>query len=96
MGGLGVDSTFLEMGKISGAGLDVWSPELPARDNPLLLSPNVTVTWHTAGVTHEARRNAAMMAADQIETILRGVRPPRIINPAVWPVYLDRFKRLFG
>ncbi len=81
---------------LSGAGLDVWSVEPPARDNPLLLLPNVTATYHTAGVTHEARRNAATMAADQIEMLVRGEMGPRIINPEVWPVYLDRMKRIFG
>jgi D-3-phosphoglycerate dehydrogenase / 2-oxoglutarate reductase len=83
-------------GHLSGAGLDVWSIEPPKKDNPLLLLPNVTVTFHTAGVTHEARRNGAAMAADQIKTMLRGERPPHIINPEVWPVYLERFKVLFS
>lgn len=81
---------------LSGAGLDVWSVEPPARDNPLLLLPNVTATYHTAGVTHEARRNAATMAADQIQMLVRAEKGPRIINPEVWPVYLERFKKLFG
>ena len=81
---------------LSGAGLDVWSVEPPAKDNPLLSLPNVTCTYHTAGVTHEARRNAAVMGADQIEGLVRGERPPRLVNPEAWPAYLERKKRIFG
>lgn len=86
----------LRDGHLSGAGLDVWTVEPPARDNPLLTLPNVTATYHTAGVTHEARRNAATMAAEQIEAMLRGDLAPRIVNPEVWPTFLERQRRLFG
>ncbi len=86
----------LRDGHLSGAGLDVWSVEPPAQDNPLLSLPNVTATYHIAGVTHEARRNAASMAAEQIEGMLKGQRAPRMANPEVWPVFLERYKKMFG
>lgn len=81
---------------LGGAGLDVWEPEPPPLDHPLLQMPNVVATYHTAGVTHEARRNVAAIAAEQIVGMLRGERPPRLINPTVWPAYAQRFERILG
>ena len=81
---------------LGGAGLDVWEPEPPPLDHPLLQMPNVVATYHTAGVTHEARRNVAAIAAEQIVGMLGGERPPRLVNPAVWPAYAARFERILG
>jgi len=81
---------------LGGAGLDVWEPEPPPLDHPLLQMPNVVATYHTAGVTHEARRNVAAIAALQIVGMLRGERPLRLVNPAVWPAYAKRFERILG
>jgi D-3-phosphoglycerate dehydrogenase len=86
----------LVKGHLFGAGLDVWAVEPPAPDHPLLKLPNVVGTYHTAGVTHEARRNAAIMAAEQIETLLRGEKGPRIVNPEAWPVFVERYTKMFG
>lgn len=86
----------LKSGHIRGAGLDVWDVEPPPLDHPLLTLDNVVATFHTAGVTHEARRNVALMAADQIMEALDGHRPPRLINPEVWPAYARRFETLLG
>ena len=71
----------LASGHLAGAGLDVWEPEPPPLDHQLLKMPNVVATYHTAGVTHEARRNIAGMAAEQIVGLLKGERPPRLVNP---------------
>jgi D-3-phosphoglycerate dehydrogenase len=81
----------LQSGHIAGAGLDVWQPEPPPLDNPLLALPNVIATYHTAGVTHEARRNVAIMGSAQIIEVLRGGRPPRFVNPEVWPRFVARY-----
>lgn len=65
----------LVSGHLSGAGLDVWQTEPPRRDNPLLGLSNVVATFHTAGVSHEGRRNVARMAAQQIQLMAQG-KPP--------------------
>jgi D-3-phosphoglycerate dehydrogenase len=82
--------------QIAGAGLDVWSKEPPAMDHPLLQFENVIASPHTAGVTREARANMGKFAAEQLVLTLDGKRPPRIVNPDVWPAYARRFERTFG
>jgi D-3-phosphoglycerate dehydrogenase len=86
----------LRSGHLAGAGLDVWQPEPPPLDHPLLAMPNVFATYHTAGVTHEARRNIARMGSEQIVGLLRGEKPPRLVNPKAWPAFTGRFQRARG
>jgi D-3-phosphoglycerate dehydrogenase len=75
----------LQEGHLAGAGLDVFDPEPPQPDNPLLHMSNVIVTPHIASNTD--RGIDAMMhgAIDQILHVLRGERPPFLVNPAAWP-----------
>ena len=84
----------LRAGHLRGAGLDVWQQEPPARDAPLLGLANVVATFHTAGVTHEARRNVARSSAMQLAAMLRGERPPQLVNPEVWPIASRRIADL--
>ncbi len=86
----------LKAKKIAGAGLDVWEKEPPPSEHLLLAFDNVLVSPHTAGVTVETRQNMARIAAAQILDALDGKKPPRIVNPEVWPVYAERFARTFG
>jgi len=82
--------------RIAGAGLDVWAKEPPPPEHPLLQFDNVLASPHTAGVTKQARENMGRIAAEQILQALDGKRPPRIINPEVWPHYVERFRHTFG
>jgi D-3-phosphoglycerate dehydrogenase len=82
--------------RIAGAGIDVWDKEPPAFDHPLLQFDNVIASPHTAGVTREARANMGRIAAEQLIMTLDGRRPPRIVNPRVWPLYAKRFEQAFG
>ncbi|MEZ5658104.1 MAG: hydroxyacid dehydrogenase [Burkholderiaceae bacterium] len=75
----------LSAGHLAGAGLDVWEPEPPPLDHPLLALPNVVATYHTAGVSHEGRRSVAESAATQLLELAAGRRPPHVVNPEVWP-----------
>jgi D-3-phosphoglycerate dehydrogenase / 2-oxoglutarate reductase len=86
----------LQEQRIAGAGLDVWSKEPPPPDHPLLQFDNVLASPHTAGVTREARQNMGRIAAEQLLDALDGKRPPRLINPEVWPRYSERFRLTFG
>src|SRR5437660_3350644 len=82
--------------RIAGAGLDVWDKEPPPPEHPLLQFDNVLASPHTAGVTREARINMGRIAAEQLLDALDGKKPPRIVNPEVWPAYAKRFERTFG
>jgi D-3-phosphoglycerate dehydrogenase len=86
----------LESGHLAGAGLDVWDVEPPPLEHPLLKCDNVIASFHTAGVKHEARYHTASWGAEQIAAIARGLRPPRIVNPEVWPAYVRRFEAITG
>jgi D-3-phosphoglycerate dehydrogenase / 2-oxoglutarate reductase len=82
--------------RIAGAGLDVWEEEPPPNEHPLLKFDNVLVSPHTAGITRQSRHNIARIAAEQLLDILDGRRPPRLLNPEVWPIYAERFARILG
>jgi D-3-phosphoglycerate dehydrogenase len=82
--------------QIAGAGLDVWEDEPPPSDHPLLRFDNVVASPHSAGVTRQSRHNIARIAAEQMLDILDGKKPPRLLNPEVWPVYRERFGRILG
>jgi len=82
--------------QIAGAGLDVWEDEPPPHDHPLMGFANVLVSPHTAGITRQSRHNIAKIAAEQMLDILDGKKPPRLLNPEVWPAYQDRFQRILG
>ena len=86
----------LKSGHIAGAGLDVWVEDPPPLTHPLLKFDNVIATYHTAGVTHDSRSAMAEWNAEQVAGVLRGERPPRLVNPEAWDKYVQRFERIFG
>lgn len=86
----------LKSGHLAGAGVDVWVEEPPPLAHPLLALDNVIATFHTAGVTEDSRHNMANWNADQLAGILRGERPPRLVNPDAWPKFKRRLEKILG
>jgi D-3-phosphoglycerate dehydrogenase / 2-oxoglutarate reductase len=86
-------ATALTEGQLGGAAVDVWSQEPPSLDHPLLKLEQVIATPHIAGSTVQGYEAVAVSAAEQIVMAFEGRRPPRMLNPVVWPVFLDRLTR---
>ncbi|HXC39079.1 MAG TPA: hydroxyacid dehydrogenase [Burkholderiales bacterium] len=82
--------------RIAGVGVDVFTTEPPPPDHPLFAFDNVLATPHTAGITVEANRGIGEATGEQWLDIFAGRVPPRLINPAAWPAYRNRFERLLG
>jgi D-3-phosphoglycerate dehydrogenase / 2-oxoglutarate reductase len=73
----------LVKGTIAGAGLDVRATEPPGdpRFNSL---PNVILSPHVAGVTHDTVSRMSHLAVDSILSAQAGEEPHGLLNPAAW------------
>jgi D-3-phosphoglycerate dehydrogenase len=66
--------------RLHGAGLDVFSSEPVAADNPWRDIDNVIVTPHMAGQSREAAARASTMAAEGVLAVLNGEKWPHVAN----------------
>jgi len=82
----------LKDGKICGAGLDVWDPEPPSADNPLLGMDNVVALPHIASASIETRTKMIDMAVENLNSILDGRIPPNLVNKDVINVRPPSYK----
>lgn len=76
--------TALDAGLISGAGVDVTTPEPPPTDSPLMRiarRPNVIVTPHVAWASDEAQQTLADQLFDNIENFVAG-KPTNLVDGA--------------
>ena len=73
----------LVAGRLAGAALDVLQNEPLQGGNRFLSLPNVIVTPHLGGATHDVVRHQSDIVVDAIESYLRGERPRWIANPEV-------------
>ena len=72
----------LNSGTIAGAGMDVFSPEPPLPENPLLTAKNTVLLPHSGACTIESHEKAGMMAARNVADFFAGRVVKTILNPA--------------
>lgn len=78
-------ATALDAGRLAGAVLDVFETQPLPDDSTLRRHPGVLLTPHLAGLTQEAERAMGLLAVDTLAALLlRGERPPNIVNPEVF------------
>lgn len=70
----------LHAGRIAGAALDVFDPEPPAPDSPLLKAPNVVLSPHVGGVSRETLIRIALAAVENVRTHLAGRTPADVVE----------------
>ncbi len=79
---------------IAGAALDVFEPEPPGAENPLLdpaFEGRTLFSPHTAGVTHEAMWRMPLAQVDNILAAFRGEPPEWTVNPEAIPRWKSRW-----
>jgi len=72
----------LHTGKIAGAGIDVFEPEPPDPESPLLHLDSVIATPHVGAASEETVQALLEGALENVEAYLSG-RPQNVVNPAV-------------
>ena len=71
----------LNDGRLGGYAADVYLPEPPPPDDPILSAPNVILTPHSAAWSLDVRRDMTQMAMENILAMLTGGAPESVVNP---------------
>ncbi|MDP2916594.1 MAG: NAD(P)-dependent oxidoreductase, partial [Dehalococcoidia bacterium] len=87
----------LKEGWIAGAALDVFEPEVPRPDNPLLDEDfyfKTLYTPHAAGLNPDNEWQLPVVQMENCVTALRGEIPKYVVNPDVIPKWRERIRAL--
>lgn len=71
---------YLQLGRIAGAGVDVFSTE-PPQDSPLLAIESVLATPHIGAYTLEAMNRMDVKCAETVCQVFEGELPVNVLNP---------------
>jgi D-3-phosphoglycerate dehydrogenase len=77
----------LRAGHLAAAGIDTWPGHRADPQSPLIGLPNVVLTQHNAGFTHEAIARMVQATVGGIWETLAGTAPvsSTLVNPEIWP-----------
>ncbi|MEX2375698.1 MAG: NAD(P)-dependent oxidoreductase [Dehalococcoidia bacterium] len=70
----------LDSGHLGGYAVDVYDPEPPKREDPLLAHPGVLATPHMAAMTVDALEEMSTSVANGVVTVLAGGHPPNLVD----------------
>ena len=74
----------LSKGIIAGAGMDVFCSEPPNPDDPILNTPNLIISPHSAAQTREAVIKMATMCVEGCLAVCRGEKWPHVADKSVY------------
>ena len=74
----------LDAGQLAAAGIDAYIQEPPDITHPIFSHPRVVFTPHSGADTFEAVENVGLMNIADIEELMAGGRPRRVLNPEVF------------
>ena len=91
----------LMAGRIAGAGIDVFDPEPPSADDPLLALDNVILAPHGLAMTDELFANCGALDIKAVFDVMHGREPQgivqrRVTGNAEWRRRLDANRARFG
>lgn len=75
----------LASGHLAGAAIDAYTVEPPDRSHPIFTAPNTVFMPHNGADTVEAVENVGLMNIADIQELMAGGRPARVLNPEVFP-----------